>query len=268
MGEWSYLEEHYNKFCEDKRLTRRHGQVEYITTMKYISKYLEELRASKNANNIKILDIGAGTGAYSIPLANEGYDVTAIELVKYNVGVLKSKGSTVKARQGNALRLKNEPDNEYDVVLVLGPMYHLFKEEDKVKVLQEARRVVKLEGVIFVAYLMNEYSIIRHGFMENNICECIEAGQVDDDFHVKNSEKDLYDYVRIDDIDRLNGEVGLERIQIIASTGVANYIRSSLNVMDEATFDKFIQFHLLTCERGDLIGASSHVVDILRKVPN
>ena len=55
------LEAYYNKFCEDKRLTRRHGNVEYITSMKYIHKYLENF--SKNA---KILDIGAGTGRYSI----------------------------------------------------------------------------------------------------------------------------------------------------------------------------------------------------------
>ena len=53
------LEKYYNKFCEDKRLTRRHGQVEYITSMKYIHEYLEN-------DNAKILDVGAGTGRYSI----------------------------------------------------------------------------------------------------------------------------------------------------------------------------------------------------------
>ena len=71
------LEAYYNKFCEEKRLTRRHGNVEYITSMKYIHKYLEE--QSKDA---KILDVGAGTGRYSVALAEEGYDVTDVELVK------------------------------------------------------------------------------------------------------------------------------------------------------------------------------------------
>ena len=36
------LEKYYNKFCEEKRLTRRHGNVEYITSMKYIHKYLKD----------------------------------------------------------------------------------------------------------------------------------------------------------------------------------------------------------------------------------
>ena len=67
--------EYYNKFNEDKRLTRRHGIVEYITAMKYIHKCLKKI------DNPKIIDIGAGTGRYSIDLANEGYDVTAVELV-------------------------------------------------------------------------------------------------------------------------------------------------------------------------------------------
>ena len=83
------LEKYYNKFNEEKRLTSRHGQVEFITSMKYIHKYLP---VDKSA---KILDVGAGTGRYSVQLAEEGYDVTAVELVKYNLGILKKKNSAV-----------------------------------------------------------------------------------------------------------------------------------------------------------------------------
>ena len=98
------LEEYYNKFNEDKRLLSRHGQVEFFVSMHYIHQYLSKL--SKAPSEISILDIGAGTGRYSVALAEEGYDVTAVELVKYNLGILKKKNSTVKAFQGNALNLK------------------------------------------------------------------------------------------------------------------------------------------------------------------
>jgi len=64
----------YNQYNEEDRLKRRTGQVEYLTTSKYIHNYIKPTD--------KIIEIGAGTGAYSIPLAEEGYDVTAVELVE------------------------------------------------------------------------------------------------------------------------------------------------------------------------------------------
>lgn len=253
------LEKYYNKFCEDKRLTRRHGQVEYITSMKYINEHL------KNNKNAKILDVGAGTGRYSVKLANDGYDVTAIELVKHNLGVLKSKGSTVKAMQGTALDLSRFSDNTFDMTLVFGPMYHLYTVEKKVKALKEAKRVTKVGGTILVAYCMNEYSVITYGFKENNIRDCIKNGKLSDDFHVISEPEDLYDYVRIEDINKINDEVGISRIKIVSADGPANYMRPVLNAMDDDTFKLFIDYHLSTCERPDLLGASAHTLDILRK---
>ncbi|OOM78381.1 class I SAM-dependent methyltransferase [Clostridium sp. BL-8] len=255
----SELEKYYNKFCEDKRLTRKYGQVEYITSMKYIHDYLED---NKNA---KILDVGAGTGRYSVQLANEGYDVTAVELVKHNLGVLKSKGSTVKAYQGTALDLSRFSDDAFDMTLVFGPMYHLYTFEDKVKALHEAKRVTKPGGVILVAYCMNEYSVITYGFKENNIRSSIDNGKLTEDFHVVSKPEDLYDYVRIEDINKLNEEVKLQRIKLIAADGPANYMRTVISAMNEDTFKLFMDYHFSTCERPDLLGASGHTLDILRK---
>ncbi|KGN00964.1 SAM-dependent methyltransferase [Clostridium novyi A str. 4570] len=253
------LEKYYNKFCEDKRLTRKYAKVEYITSMKYIHNYLED---NKNA---KILDVGAGTGRYSVKLANEGYDVTAIELVKHNLGVLKSKGSSVKAYQGTALDLSRFEENTFDMTLVFGPMYHLYTFEDKVQALEEAKRVTKSGGYILVAYCMNEYSVLTYGFKENNIRESIKNGKLSDDFHVISEPKDLYDYVRIEDINKINDAADLERIKLIAADGPANYMRPILNAMDEDTFKIFMDYHFTTCERPELLGASAHTLDILRK---
>jgi len=255
------LEKYYNKFCEDKRLLRRHGQVEYITSMKYIHEYLG------SSKDKKIIDIGAGTGRYSVSLADEGYDVTAVELVRYNLGILKSKKSNVKAFQGNALDLSRFSNNSFDMALIFGPMYHLFGTSDKVRVLNEAKRVTKKGGYILVAYCMNEYSIITYAFKKNFARKCIEEGKIDSSFHTVCSPEDLYDYVRIEDIDQVNKKAGgLRRIKIIASDGPADYMRQTLNSMDEETFKIFIDYHLATCGRKDLLGASAHTLDILQKL--
>ena len=161
------LEQYYNKFNEEKRLDSRHGKVEFITSMKYIHEYLG------GDTTKKILDIGAGTGKYSVALAEEGYDVSAVELVKHNLGLLKAKNSSVKAYQGNALKLRRFENDTFDVTLLFGPMYHLFTKEDKVRALCEAKRVTKPGGIIFVAYVMNEYSILTYGFKQKHIAECV-----------------------------------------------------------------------------------------------
>lgn len=256
------LEEYYNKFNEEKRLNSRHGQVEFITSMKYIHKHIS---SDIPPQDIKILDIGAGTGRYSVALAEEGYDVTAVELVKYNLGILKKKNSSVKAMQGNALNLKKLSDDTFDLTLLFGPMYHLFGFEDKLKALNEAKRVTKPGGIILVAYCMNEYSVLTYAFKEKHILECIDQNRFTEDFHTLSAKENLYDYVRMEDINALNEASKLKRLQIISPDGPANYIRPFLNQLSQEEFEWFLKYHLATCERQDLIGAGAHTLDILQK---
>ena len=255
----SLLEDYYSHFNEDHRLQTRHGKVEFITSLKYIHEVLNEDKTKK------ILDIGAGTGAYSVYLANEGYDVTAVELVEHNIDVFKSKNSNAKVMQGNALDLSIFEDNMFDVTLLFGPMYHLLKEEEKLKALSEAKRVTKKGGVILVSYYMNDYAIITYGFVKKNIIEAINNNQVDKDFHMLNLDGDLYSMVRIEDINKYNSILELKRKKIIASDGASNYLRVTLNSLSEEQYQAFIDYHLATCERQDLLGASAHLLDIIEK---
>lgn len=258
------LEAYYNKFNEEKRLNSRHGKVEFITSMKYIHKYLNELESNHlEKSDIKILDVGAGTGRYCVALAKEGYDVTAVELVKHNLGRLKQKGGGVKAYQGNAMNLSRFEDSSFDLTLVFGPMYHLLDDDEKIKALSEAKRVTKAGGTILVAYIMNEFSVITYAFKERHIKEAMEEGMLDETFHCTKKANHLYSMVRLEDIEKWNTKLGLSRKQIIAADGPANYMRPFLNALDDEEFEYFIQYHLATCERMDLMGATGHVVDIL-----
>lgn len=249
---------YYNKFTEDKRLQSRHGQVEFSVTMEYLKHFLPE------NSEMNILDVGAGTGKYSFALSDMGHKVTAVELVKYNLGILKSKGSNVNAVQGDARNLKKFSSDSFDVVLLFGPMYHLLSFEDKLAALLEAKRVAKNGGLIFISYIMNDYAIILHGFRDCNIIKSLSDGRVDEKFNIIPDSKDLYSYVRIEEIDKLKESAGLHRELIVAQDGPTDYMRSTINKMDEDEFNLFIQYVKSIAQRPEMLGSSSHVMDILR----
>ena len=250
------LVKYYNKFNEDKRLNTKHGQIEFRTAIYYIDKYIKK--------NDKILDVGAGTGKYSIYYSTKGYDVTAVELVKHNLKVIEKNNKDIKCILGNAIDLSKIPDNSYDITLLFGPMYHLISYEDKLKALMEAKRVTKKNGYIFISFCMNEYAVITHGFIDNNIISELDNKRVNKDYKITPKEDDLYSFVRLEDINKLLSDSGLKREIILSQDGCTEYIKKSINKMDDKTLELFFDYHLKTCERHELLGSGRHVLDILK----
>ena len=179
--------------------------------------------------------------------------------------MIEKNTKLVKTYQGNAIDLSAFQDESFDLVLLLGPMYHLCNEEDKIKALNEAKRIVKRNGIIMVAYCMNDYAVLTYAFKENHILECIDHHMLSEDFHCLEKATDLYSYVRLDDITRFNQLSNLKRIKIITPDCPSNYIRQILNKMSEEEFHIYLKYHLSTCERQDMIGAAAHTLDILKK---
>ena len=257
-----YLEDHYSRYDEDGRLLSQHGQVEYITTQKYIHQALEGLR------DPKILEVGAGTGRYSVALAREGYDVTALELVEHNIQVLERKldgTERLRVLQGNALDLSRFADDSFDVTLVLGPMYHLYSMEEKHRALSEAVRVTKPGGWILVAYCMNEPTVIQYVFGLNKLRETMDLQMLTPDWHCISEPKDIFELIRTEEIAALDAALDVTRVRLVATDGATHYMKERIDEMDEETFSQWVDFHLATCERQDLVGASNHTLDILRK---
>ena len=256
------LERYYEKFNEDKRLTRRHGQVEFFVTMEHIKKYLKKL----SNKNIKIADIGAGTGAYAVELSNMGYDVTAVEYVKKNLDILRSKQSGVKTFLGDAKNLSMFKDSIFDVTLVFGPMYHATSFDDKIKILYEAKRITKNGGLIFVAYYMNEYAVLIHGFRDNNILQSSKENRLSKDFKILVKPDDIYSFERLRDINKYNKVLGFKRVKIFAPDGASDYMRDILNKMDNITFEMYKSYQLNISGNKELLGASSHLVDVVKNI--
>ena len=255
--------EFYGKYNEEKRLLSPYGRVEYMVTMHFIHEWIGE------KTGLKILDIGAGTGRYAIPLSEEGHLVTAVDLTPYNVGILKQKagrqGVNLEARTCNALNLKKEADDAYDLVLLFGPMYHLFSEEEKVRALLEAKRVLKPGGKLFVSYIMNDFAVVKFAFMENNAENAYYSGKLDENFHVMNGKKDLFSYDRTEDLDRYLKAAGLTLLKRVSQDGPTHYMRKTVSEMDEETFSIYLKYVISVALRSDMTGASCHVMDVLTK---
>lgn len=257
-----YLEEYYSNYNEEGRLLSRHGQVEYLTTMRYIDTCLEGL------SDPSILEVGAGTGRYSVTLAKQGLRVTAVELIEHNLEILRAKldgSEPITALQGNALDLSPLPDGSFDLTMLLGPMYHLYTKGEKLRALSEAVRVTKPGGHILVAYCMNEPTVIQYVFGLNHLREVMDLHMLTSDWHCISEPKDLFELVRTEDIAALDEEMPVERVKLVATDGATNYKREFIDAMDDATFAKWMDYHFTICERQDLVGASHHTLDILRK---
>lgn len=258
-----YLIDFYNTYDEDSRLALKHGMVEFLTTMHYINKYIK--------SGDCVLEIGAATGRYSHTLARQGYDVDAVELVEHNIEVFRKNtqsNENISITQGNAMDLSIFPDNKYDITLLLGPLYHLYNKEDKQQALHEAIRVTKPGGVVFVAYVISDGCLIDEGFHRGNInvSEYIEKGLIDPQtFAAKSEPKDLFELVRKENIDDLMSVFNVTRLHYVASDGLALYMREAVDSMDDDAFALYLKYHLATCEREDLVGVTSHAIDIFRK---
>jgi len=77
----------------------------------------------------------------------------------------------------------------------------------------------------------------------------------------------LFELVRLEAINELNGQFSeIERIKIVAADGATNYMRDCIDAMDDTTFEIWMKYHFTICERMDLIGATHHSLDILKKM--
>lgn len=255
------LNQFYEHYDEEGRLLTRAGNVEFTTTMHFIDRYLRP--------GMRVLEVGAATGRYSHTLARRGYRVDAVEPVPHNIDIfnhLTQAGEDVTIRQGDARDLSAFADGTFDLTLVLGPMYHLFAEDDRRQALYEAVRVTKQGGVIFAAYCMLDASILCYCFARNQLQDLVRENRMDlSDFTQVRSRLDYFCLTRKEEIDDLREGLDVTQLHFAAADGYAKHMEAALSQMDEETYEMFLRYHLATCERPDMTGISHHTIDIFRK---
>ncbi|MFJ4434762.1 class I SAM-dependent methyltransferase [Streptomyces sp. NPDC088923] len=137
---------------EDARLRdTADGRMELVRTQELLRRFLPDAPA-------RVLDVGGATGIHAEWLIKDGYEVTVVDPVPRHV---EQASAVCHAVVGDARSLP-EPDDTFDAVQLLGPLYHLPAEEDRRKALAEACRVVKPGGLIAAAAINRYASLFEH----------------------------------------------------------------------------------------------------------
>ena len=251
---------YYGQYDEDGRLSRsRHGQLEYYITMDYIHRYAAE--------GSKVLEVGAGTGRYSIALAKEGMNVTSVDLVESNLAVLRenSKGmENIAAYQGDATDLSRFADDSFDVTLFFGPMYHLYDKDEVNRAIDEAIRVTKRGGVILFAFL-SVFAIMYANFFYGNW----KAGQEEnftDDYKVRHFKEQLFTGYDITEFEELFQNKPVDWLTTTGVDGLLEPIekRPDFSLSDE-DFKALAKWYSAFSEKRELLGNTTHLLYICRK---
>ena len=252
------IDNYYNNYDEENRLVKDNTHnVEYLVTQEYIKKYLKV--------NDRILEVGAGTGRYSLYYAGKGFDVTAIEFVQHNLDILKSKitkDMNIVAEQGDAVDLTRFGDGTFDVTLVLGPLYHLYEEQDIRKAISEAIRVTKKGGIVMIAYLTSD------GVFADWAVEHLLDGypkDFDKNFKLVRYAEGVFAPFYIKEFKQIMDEFDVEHLHNVATDGIVNIISDRINKLSEEEFKVWVKYQLSVCEREDLQGYSCHMLYICRK---
>lgn len=252
----SLVQEIYRRSNEETRLNKsKAARVEFLTTVRYIEHYLKP--------DAKILDIGAAAGEYSFHLSRKGYQVSALELSDSNIAAFRKKltpTDTIDLVQGNALDLSHYEDASFDAVLLLGPLYHLHDEQDKLQCIAEAKRVCKPDGKLFFAFISNDPVILT-------MFQAHPDYFINGDYDKETFCLDNFPFVfhTLDKCRELLRKAGVSILHEVASDGVSELMAEKINAMDDESYEQYLRYHAYICEKPEWLGISNHLLFVGEK---
>jgi 2-polyprenyl-3-methyl-5-hydroxy-6-metoxy-1,4-benzoquinol methylase len=256
------VQQFYQSYNEDSRLVKDDcHRVEFITTLYFLDDYLRP--------ELKIIDVGAGTGRYAFYLAQQNCCVTALDVVPKYVDLMQVKAKeqslNVDIRQSDARDLAQFGNAQFDMVLCMGPLYHLKTKKDRNQALNACLRILKPGGIIAAAYV-NRYAshlweVLKNDepldtkFLHRIIAKGIQAGEKSDSFYFSFPAE----------IEQMMSDSGVSKEKNIGSDGITYLLNTKNAKLHESEFKYWLEYHLATCENQSLLGYSLHALYIGRK---
>ena len=250
-----------NEYDEWERLERH--KIEFDITKRYLDKYII-------GENLEIFDIGGGPGRYSIYLAEKGHRVSLLDLSKRNIEVAKEKSAerniTLEAYiHGNALEI-DQYEQKYDIILLMGPLYHLIEETDRKAAIKGALRLLKPNGIIFASFISN-YAPIQDYLKGVYHVESIDEllGFLKDGVNTGESGFTTSYFTDYKEARDLMNSFGLTEIVFAGVENILGSKENEINMLEESEYRKWLEIGYQLSEDENLMGTSEHFLYIGRK---
>ena len=243
-------------------------RTEFAVTRRALANYLPPPPAT-------IADLGGGPGRYAIPLARQGYAVTLVDLSRGNLALAQAKAvetgvALTAVIHANVLSLPPLPEEGYDAVLLLGPLYHLLEQSEREQAVAVAHALLKPGGLIFAAFITrfapiremainNPAWIMEHPTRLKEILETgihrMEPGEKNPDFY----------FAHPDEIRPFMESAGLEMVNLIGVEGVVAEHEEKINQLTGELWEKWVDLNYWLGQDPALHGAADHLLYVGRK---
>jgi SAM-dependent methyltransferase len=265
------IEAHYRQTKESERLTvDARGELERLRTQAILARRLPPAPAI-------VYDVGGAAGVYAFPLAEQGYEVHLIDPLELHLEQAKayalSSGVMLKSiRRGDARRL-DIPSGSAHAVLLLGPLYHLVEQSDRLQALREAHRILKTGGVLFAAAISRFASLIdglASGFFQDSEFRKIIAADLASGQHRNPTGNPFYFtttyFHRPEDLAEEVSSVGFNHVGTLAIEGpVWSVARFPDTWSEPVQRQNLMEFLSLTEQEPSIKGASAHLMAVARR---
>lgn len=267
MDDISDIASFYNSDPEKEHGRLIQHQLEYDLTWRYLNQYLPSQGS--------ILEIGAATGRYTLELAKRGYKLTAVDVS----AVLIERCMKRIADQGlekqvhfivtDARNLDGVMEEDFDIVLLMGPLYHLVVEADRKKALKEASDRLRTGGILFSSFIsrvgiMSDLMKDNSGWIENQeeVRSVLERGKSPDDFPRGGF---LGYFAKVSEIAPLHEAIGFETLEVAGIEPVISADDESYNKLQGKQRQLWLDLLYEISSEESILGASRHILYIGRK---
>ena len=257
------LQNYYNNYDEEMRLKHDNlHQIEYLTTIHFLKKYIPP--------HSKILDCCAGTGIYAFELAREGHTVSAGDIVEKHTEIMRENPNAFLLNDiycGDITDMSRFSENEFDVVLCFGALYHLLTLKTRYNAIKECLRVLKPNGIFAFSYVTREalyFAQLMTAVKSVDVSAKIEEYKKLDCIFSTGISSIFYG-MSIDEPDEIIKKFNLTKITQVAAYPFLYKMYNEINEMSSEDFARYMKCHIITCENNEVVRNTMHGLSIYRK---